>query len=177
ENLPIGDFFGIGKVTEEKMKKLGIFKGKDLKGKSILELEKIFGKHGRFYYNIVRGIDNSNVISSRLRKSVGTEETFSEDIIRKEDIISKLKELLIDLEKRIEKSNVKGKTITLKIKFSDFEQITRSNTLPHFVSNSEEILPVLLKLLKPVEIKKSIRLLGVSLSNLNTEKSDQLELF
>jgi DNA polymerase-4 len=173
EELAIGKFYGIGKVTEKKMISYGIKNGKDLKEKSIAELCKLLGKHGSYYYDILRGIDNSKVIASRQRKSVGVEETFAKDSNDKNELLTILEEILHDLVKRIEKANVKGKTITLKVKYSDFHQITRSNTLPVYIHSLEQIYPTAYDLFNGIELHKKVRLLGLSLSSLEDEAENK----
>ncbi|EDO28363.1 predicted protein, partial [Nematostella vectensis] len=125
EELPINKFFGIGKVTAAKMHNYGIFKGADLKKWTKEELEATFGKSGAQYYHIVRGIHNSQVKPNRVRKSIAAERTFTENISSEIYMIERLDKIAVELEKRMVASNTKGKTITLKIKYSDFTQQTR----------------------------------------------------
>ena len=172
EKLAIRKFHGVGKVTTEKMYQLGIFTGLDLKGKSLDFLEKHFGKSGNFYYNVVRGIHNSEVKSNRITKSVAAEHTFDINLSSEIFMIEKLDNIAVTLEKRLKKHKVAGKTITLKIKYSDFTQQTRSKTLPYFVSDKALILEVVSELLYQERMKNSVRLLGISLSNLNTEQKE-----
>ena len=170
EVLPIRKFHGVGKVTTEKMYQLGIFTGLDLKDKSLEFLEKNFGKSGSFYYNVVRGIHNSEVKSNRITKSVAAENTFDINLSSEIFMIEKLESIAQTLEKRLKKHQVAGKTITLKIKYSDFTQQTRSKTLPYFVSDKALILEIVSELLYQERMKNSVRLLGISISNLNTEQ-------
>ncbi|MEC5164525.1 DNA polymerase-4 [Flavobacterium sp. PL11] len=170
EQLAIRKFHGVGKVTTEKMYQLGIFTGLDLKSKSDEFLEKHFGKSGKFYYNVVRGIHNSPVKSDRISKSVAAEHTFDSNLSSEIYMIEKLESIAGSLEKRIKKHGVAGKTITLKIKYSDFTQQTRSKTLPYFVSDKILILSIVSELLYQERMKDSVRLLGISLSNLNTDE-------
>jgi len=172
EELPVNKFYGVGKVTAAKMYNLGIFVGNDLKKKSLEELTNFFGKSGTHYYNIVRGIHNSPVKPNRIRKSVGAERTFFENISSEIFMIEKLDNIADEIEKRMLKANTKGKTITLKIKFSDFTQQTRSKTIHHFISKKSEFFPIVKELLYQEKLKNSVRLLGLSFSNLNTEKKD-----
>ena len=172
EKLAIRKFHGVGKVTTEKMYQLGIFTGLDLKSKSLDFLEKHFGKSGNFYYNVVRGIHNSEVKSNRITKSVAAEHTFDINLSSEIFMIEKLDNIAVTLEKRLKKHKVAGKTITLKIKYSDFTQQTRSKTLPYFVSDKALILEVVSELLYQERMKNSVRLLGISLSNLNTEQKE-----
>ena len=170
EELPIRKFHGVGKVTTEKMYQLGIFTGVELKSKSLEFLEKHFGKSGNFYYNVVRGIHNSLVKSSRITKSVAAEHTFDVNLSSEVFMMEKLDSIAIALEKRLKKHNLAGKTVTLKIKYSDFTQQTRSKTLSYFIADKTLILEVVKDLLYQERMKDSVRLLGISLNNLNTEQ-------
>ncbi|MFV8359029.1 DNA polymerase IV [Flavobacterium sp. LS1P3] len=170
EELPIRKFHGVGKVTTEKMYQLGIFTGVELKNKTLEFLEKHFGKSGNFYYNVVRGIHNSEVKSNRITKSVAAEHTFDVNLSSEIFMIEKLEIIAAALEKRLKRYNVAGKTITLKIKYSDFTQQTRSKTLPYFISDKGLILEIVKGLLYQERMKDSVRLLGISVSNLNTEE-------
>jgi DNA polymerase-4 len=169
EQLPIQKFYGVGKVTTEKMFQLGIFTGLDLKSKSVEFLEKHFGKSGSFYYNVVRGVHNSEVKSDRITKSVAAEHTFDSNLSSEIFMVEKLEKIAYELERRLKKHNIAGKTITLKIKYSDFTQQTRSKTMPYFISDKALILETVKELLYQEKMKDSVRLLGISLSNLNTE--------
>ncbi len=174
ENLPIQKFYGIGKVTAAKMHNLGIFTGMDLKQKDETYLSQHFGKSGSHYYNIVRGINNSPVNPVRIAKSIAAEHTFSTNLTSEIYMLEKLEQIASELDKRISKSKRTGKTITLKIKYSDFSQQTRSKTLPYFIKDKMIILETVKELLYKEKIKNSVRLLGISLSNLNTEtKKDE----
>ncbi|PJJ10347.1 DNA polymerase-4 [Flavobacterium sp. 1] len=169
EQLPIQKFYGVGKVTAEKMFQLGIFTGMDLKLKSVEFLEKHFGKSGGFYYNVVRGIHNSEVKSNRITKSVAAEHTFDINLSSEIFMIEKLEKIAQELERRLKKHQISGKTITLKIKYSDFTQQTRSKTMPYFIADKSLIFETAKELLYQERMKDSVRLLGISLSNLNTE--------
>ncbi|MFV5696805.1 DNA polymerase IV [Flavobacterium sp. ZT3R17] len=170
EELPIRKFHGVGKVTTEKMYQLGIFTGVELKSKSLEFLEKHFGKSGSFYYHVVRGIHNSEVKSNRITKSVAAEHTFDVNLSSEIYMLEQLETIAGALERRLKKYNVAGKTITLKIKYSDFTQQTRSKTLPYFISDKALIVEIVKELLYQERMKDSVRLLGISLSNLNTEE-------
>ena len=170
EELPVNKFYGVGKVTASKMYNLGIFKGKDLKKKPLEELVKSFGKSGTHYYNIVRGIHNSAVKPNRIRKSIAAERTFSENLSSEIFMIERLDKIADELEKRMKKTDTKGKTITLKIKYSDFTQQTRSKTKTNFMQTKKEFFPVVKELLYQDKLVNSVRLLGVSFGNLNTEE-------
>lgn len=170
EELPIRKFYGVGKVTTEKMYQLGIFTGLELKSKSVEFLEKHFGKSGNFYYNVVRGIHNSEVKSDRITKSVAAEHTFEVNLSSEIFMMEQLDNIASALIRRLKKHNIAGKTITLKIKYSDFIQQTRSKTLPYFIADKGLILETVKELLYQERMKDSVRLLGISLSNLNTEQ-------
>lgn len=169
EELPIRKFYGVGKVTTEKMYQLGIFTGLDLKNKSIEFLEEHFGKSGIYYYYVVRGIHNSEVKPHRIAKSVGAEHTFDENLSSEIFMADKLESIAETLERRLQRYDIAGKTVTLKIKYSDFNQQTRSKTLPYFISHRALIFETAKELLYQERMKESVRLLGISLSNLNTE--------
>jgi len=175
EQLDIKKFYGVGKVTQKKMYRLGIYTGKDLKAKSIEYLSEQFGKSGRYYYHVVRGRHNSTVSPKRTRKSLAAERTFNENITSEIFMIERLTDIAKEVEKRLLKSKVAGKTITLKIKYSDFTLQTRSKTLPFFISSKDMILETVKELLFQSQMKDSVRLLGISLSNLNTEKGKPKE--
>lgn len=128
EQLKIEKFFGVGKVTAQKMHKRGIFTGADLKTKSLDELNRWFGKSGKYYFNVVRGVDNRSVNPNRIRKSLGAERTYSIDITNKIGLIENLNGIVEVLIKRMEKSDSSGKTLTIKAKYANFKQITRSKT-------------------------------------------------
>ena len=172
DNLPINQFYGVGKVTASKMYNLGIFTGNDLKQKSLEELANLFGKSGAHYYSIVRGIHNSEVKTDRIRKSVGAETTFFENISSEIFMIQKLEKIADELEKRLKKIDTKGKTVTLKIKYSDFTLQTRSKTIDEFIQQKKEFFPIVKELLYQEKLKNSVRLLGISFANLNTEKKN-----
>ncbi len=172
EDLEIRKFYGVGKVTAEKMYKVGIFTGKDLKTKSLEFLDKKFGKSGGYFYNVVRGIHHSEVKPHRIPKSVGAERTFSENLSSEIFMLERLEHIAIELERRLKKSKIAGKTITLKIKYSDFSLQTRSKTLPYFISDSNLLLETAKNLLYQDSLENSVRLLGLSLANLNTEKKE-----
>ncbi|WP_082632122.1 DNA polymerase IV [Algoriphagus resistens] len=172
EKLPIKKFFGIGKVTAEKMGSLGIHNGKDLKQFSLQYLTRKFGKSGIHYFNIVRGIHSSEVQPHRIRKSLSAENTFASDLMANEDLLAALKHICDELVRRIKKSGIKGRTVTLKIKFSDFTQQTRSKTQEQY-PHEEHIWEIAQELLAQEPFEKSIRLLGLGISNLNIVEEHQ----
>lgn len=174
EQLSVNKFYGVGKVTAAKMHNLGIFTGLDLKGKPLEELSKLFGKSGLHYYNIVRGIHNSKVKPNRVRKSIAAETTFNENLSSEVFMLERLEQIANELERRMQKSNTKGKTVTLKIKYSDFTQQTRSKTINHYIQQKKDFYPIIKELLYQESLKNSVRLLGISFSNLDTEKKDPI---
>lgn len=176
EKLDIKKFYGVGKVTAEKMYQLGIFTGYDLKQKTLEYLEKHFGNSGFHYYQICRGIHNSAVKPNRKIKSVGAERTFGENLSSEIFMEERLQSIAKELEKRLQKSRISGKTITLKIKYSDFTLQTRSKTLPYFVSDKNIILDVAKDLLYQERLRNSVRLLGISIHNLNNEEKTKTDL-
>ena len=167
ETLDVKKFYGVGKVTKEKMYRLGIFTGKDLKSKSIEFLEEHFGKSGGYYYNVVRGIHNSKVKPTRTQKSLAAEHTFSENISSEIFMLERLEEIAAEVESRLKKKKLAGKTVTLKIKYRDFTLQTRSKTLPLYISSKELIMDVVKELLFQEKMYESVRLLGISISHLN----------
>ncbi|MBD3724313.1 MAG: DNA polymerase IV, partial [Flavobacteriaceae bacterium] len=176
EKLDVKKFYGVGKVTAEKMYQLGIFTGYDLKQKPLEFLEKHFSNSGQYYYQICRGIHKSQVKPNRTLKSVGAERTFFENLTSEVFLEEKIISIANELEKRLQKSKVAGKTITLKLKYSDFTLQTRSKTLPYFIADKNLIIDVGKELLYQERLKNSVRLLGLSLHNLNTESKKEKEL-
>jgi DNA polymerase IV len=186
EKLVVEKFHGVGKVTADKMRKMGIFTGFDLKKLSEGELVQNFGKNGRFYYKIVRGIDDRLVTPDRETKSVGAEDTFPYDLVKIEDMEAELDKLALIVFNRLGKNNLKGRTITLKIKYSDFRQITRNRSFDIPTGELEIISLTAKQLLTATNPEDArIRLLGISLSNFGeiapkqkSEKNiEQLKLF
>ena len=175
EDLPIEKFFGIGKVTAAKMYNLGIFNGKDLKEKDEAFLTTHFKKSGSHYYNLVRGNFYSKVKPNRERKSVAAEHTFIKNLTSEIFMLEKLEKISKELEQRLEKSKVSGKTITLKIKYSDFKTQTRSKTLPYFVKEKAVLFETVKELLFQEKVMNSVRLLGISVTNLNIHSKKKPE--
>ena len=174
EQLEIRKFFGVGKVTEKKMHALSIYTGADLKALSLLELQTHFGKSGSYYYNIARGVDDRAVRSHRIRKSVGSETTFHDNVLDKKEIWNKLKSLAERIEQILDKKQLSARTVTLKVKYSDFQLITRSHTLYQVVETQFQVLEVLPDLLKKTEVgERPIRLIGISVSNLQPSGLNQ----
>ncbi|WP_226390365.1 DNA polymerase IV [Penaeicola halotolerans] len=173
EKLPIEKFFGIGKVTAEKMQEIGIHTGAELKERSLQELTRRFGKSGLHYYNIVRGVHLSAVKPNRIRKSISAENTFANDLSEPEEIQEALHKIVDELLRRIEKTAITGRTLTLKIKYADFELHTRSKSLERYILK-EEIYPMTIELLHQESLAKPVRLFGIGLSNLNlTDPADE----
>jgi DNA polymerase-4 len=173
EVLDIRKFHGIGKVTADKMYRQGIYTGADLKARSLEDLSSRFGKSGQYYYNVVRGIHSSEVKPVRIAKSVGAERTFTKNLSSEVYMEERLEEIVKALQKRMGKKKVAGKTVTLKIKYSDFVVQTRSKTLPFYISDPSLILEEAKKLLYQETLQESVRLLGLSLSNFKSEKKQE----
>ncbi len=173
--LPIKKFFGVGKVTAEKMNKLGIQTGADLQRYTRPELVRIFGKSGAYYYHICRGIDNRPVKADRITKSVSAENTFSEDLTELEPMLAAIASISESVSKRLKKAGLKGKTVTVKIKDHEFKLNTRSRTVEEFLEESEDIYAVASQLLSENPPEEPIRLLGVGVSNLNVRESKSIK--
>ncbi|WP_421829337.1 DNA polymerase IV [Larkinella sp.] len=172
ETLTVGQFHGIGRVTAAKLNQLGIFTGWDLRQQSEAFLKQHFGKAGSYYYTIARAIDNRPVTPDRLRKSIGSETTFDRDLTAEADLLAGLQPLLDSVWRLCERIQVVGRTVTLKVKFADFEQITRSRTTLGPVSQKTFLDRIGVELLTSLfPLSKGVRLLGISLSNLDA--SDQ----
>ncbi len=175
--LPIEKFHGIGKVTAQKMKKLGIHTGAELKTWSEIDLVRRFGKVGRHYYRIVRADDQREVNPNRIRKSIGAERTFREDLVRLEDMKEKLTHIAGVVFDYMKKSDNFGRTVTVKIKSSDFVISTRSKSFAIEVTELDDLVAIAHELLESNQddIDK-VRLLGVSVSNLQKEQTEGIQL-
>ena len=170
ETLPVGKFHGVGPATMEKMNRLGIHTGLDLRARSLDFLQERFGKSGQFYYWIARGIDERPVCPDRIRKSVGAENTFFDDLTEFGAMREALAPILDKLWRHCEASDIRGRTVTLKVKYADFQIITRSRTLAAPVASRAELECTSLDLLASLmPTAKGIRLLGVTLSGLGNE--------
>jgi DNA polymerase-4 len=168
EQLPIEKFHGIGKVTAKKMNLQMIFKGSDLIKLERSELVRRYGKAGRHYHDIVTANDNREVKTDRLRKSIGAENTFSNDLFDEAEVSEALRQIHETLSRRIDKTGRKGRTITLKIKYHDFTLKTRSKSLDYYTNDSTVIWTVVNELLRqPEYLEKEVRLLGITLSQLD----------
>ncbi|MCW5923935.1 MAG: DNA polymerase IV [Saprospiraceae bacterium] len=178
EKLPIEKFHGIGKSTAAKMHRMGIHNGYDLKQHSLLELARRFGKAGRFYHNIVRGIDERPVRSQGVRKSISTEHTFATDLDTTAEMMERLTTIAEALQQRIEHADNPGRTLTLKVKYADFHTVTRSKTLEHDIATAPEMLQWAASLLADTEaLTRKVRLLGLGVSNLRREHEQQQAYF
>ncbi len=176
ENLLIRKFFGVGKVTEKKMLKLGIKTGADLKLKSKEFLIRNFGKSGLFYFDVVRGIDNRPVQARGGRKSIGRETTLQIDISDEEQMLNVLSKISEQVEKDLKRSKMKGRTVTLKVRYADFKSVTRSKSLPKKIDDAKTMMENVKELLKTTEAKtKKVRLLGITLTNFFGELVPQIE--
>lgn len=173
EKLPVTKFFGVGRVTAARMEKLGIRTGQDLKQWSEVDLVQEFGKAGISYYHFARGIDDREVESERVRKSLGAEETFLDDLSEMVDILGALDQIAREVHRRAEKRKFLAKTVTLKIKYADFTLITRSKTVNYFVNSYEKLFELGKELLLQVEDyqEKKIRLLGLTLKKPDAEEA------
>lgn len=174
--LPIERFYGIGPVTAEKMRTLGVRNGADLRGWSETDLVKTFGKSGFYYYQIARGIDDRPVEANRIRKSVGAEESFAEDLVDIPSMMNALREIAETLEKRMTGCSAAGRTLTLKVKYADYVSVTRSRTFAASIWRAEEMLPVAAELLQLTEAEnRHARLLGLAISQLDGEKDTECQ--
>ena len=174
ETLRIEQFFGIGKITAQKLHELGIYTGADLKKIDESQLIQWFGKAGSVYYKNARAIDLREVTPNRIRKSVGAEDTFEADLSSQAELTEALEKVAERVWERIEAKDFRGRTITLKIKYNDFEIISRSKTLLSLVSDYHLFWEVSQELLKQVDLsKKKIRLMGLTISNIDEERKNK----
>lgn len=173
ETLPVRKFHGVGPATTKKMKQFGIKTGLDLRAKTLAFLQQHFGKAGSYYYWAARGIDDRPVRADRIRKSVGAENTFPADLFTYEAARDQLREIIDKVWEYCERSETRGRTVTLKVKFANFRQITRSRTGQAPIETRSELEQLGNALLEPVfPVTKGIRLLGVSLSSLAAEEAN-----
>ncbi len=182
ENLAIGRFYGVGKVTQRKMNAAGIKTGGDLKKRSISELQQLFGNSAEYYYDISRGIDERPVSNNRVRKSLGAETTFQQDIFDVTEMIKHLSVMVDDVLVSLSSRELLAYTLTVKVKYADFTQITRRHTSDSVLSVHSRVVELIPVLLAKTEVdKRSVRLLGVSFSNLVSCEdyidNGQLQLF
>ncbi|WP_027449539.1 DNA polymerase IV [Xylanibacter brevis] len=168
-HLKVEKIWGVGQKTAEKMHRMGIFTGLDLRNMALERLTHEFGKMGHVFYDFARGIDNRPVVSEWERKSVSCEHTFEADISRNADVTIHLYHTVLELVRRIEKNDFEGRTLTLKVKFLDFQQITRSITADHTLRTKDEILPLAKQLMQGVNFHSHpIRLIGLGVSKPGT---------
>lgn len=182
DRLAIGKFYGIGKATEARMQHLGIYNGYDLRQHGLDFLVQHFGKAGHYYYAIARGEDQREVVSTRVRKSLGSENTFNEDLTDTAAMLHYLELMATDLVQDLKQKNLTAMTLTVKVKYHNFQQVTRSLTLDDPVTSDAQVLPILPYLLNKTDADTiPVRLLGVSFSSLMPLQSEddiqQLNLF
>ena len=175
--LPIGQFYGVGKVTEKKMQQLGIQMGKDLKEKSLEFLKQHFKNSASYFYNVARGIDDRPVKGIRSpRKSLSNETTFAHDIDDIKELKGYLRQLAEEVAEDLQHQQLKGKTVTLKVKYDNFEQVTRSQTFQQAVNDEKQIYRICKNLLMNTDAGlRKVRLLGVGLSSFNHQASGQMQ--
>jgi DNA polymerase-4 len=177
-NLSIESFWGVGKVTAQKMHTLGIHRGKELQQCTLEMLTRHFGKAGQLYYQFARGIDLRPVQPERIRKSVGCEHTLDKDITKPSSVIIELYHVATELTERLKRNEFSGNTLTLKIKFYDFKQITRSLTQGKELHDLKDILPLAKQLLKEVDYSiRPIRLIGLTVSNPKEEQEEKHDMW
>jgi DNA polymerase IV len=165
ENLPVGKFHGIGPATSARMNSLGIHTGIDMRNQSLEFMQAHFGKAGTYYYWISRGVDDREVRANRIRKSVGAENTFPNDLTDFEAMFSELLPLIDKVWRHCEEKGTRGRTVTLKVKFADFELISRSRTMAGTVGSRSELESASAELLRALfPMTKAVRLLGISIS-------------
>jgi DNA polymerase IV len=173
EDLPVGKFHGVGPATTAKMNGLGIYTGRDLRAQTLPYLQKHFGKFGSYYYSIARGIDDRPVRADRVRKSVGAENTFAQDLVALDAMREALQPIIDKVWRYCEGSGIRGRTLTLKVKYADFELITRSRSTPKPIDSRLDIEQISIDLLTRLfPVAKGVRLLGVSLSALGTDQPE-----
>jgi DNA polymerase-4 len=178
EALPVRKFHGVGPATAKKMERLGIATGLDLRAKTLAFLQQHFGKAGSYYYWAARGVDERPVRADRIRKSVGAENTFPADLFTHEAARDALREIVDKVWEYCERSGSRGRTVTLKVKFANFRQITRSRTGQMQIVTRSELEQLANALLEPLfPVAKGVRLLGISLSSLVAEEAEQEQEF
>ena len=166
DRLKVERFWGVGEKTAKKMHSLGVFNGKQLREVPLQKLTRVFGKMGKVFYDFSRGIDNRPVVTEWVRKSVGCERTYAEDLTSFDEMKSALTPLATDLVKRLEKSRFLGRSLVLKVKYSDFRQTTHSHTGSTPLTDFNEILSLAINLLSEVNMAdRSVRLLGLSVTS------------
>ena len=179
EMLPVGKFHGIGPATGARMNSHGLYTGLDMRNQTMEFMRANFGKAGAYYYWISRGVDEREVLANRIRKSVGAENTFSSDLTEFARMVIELQPLIDKVWRHCEEKGLRGRTVTLKVKFNDLEIITRSRSVPASVSSRSDLESLSVELLQnEMPLPKAVRLLGVSLSALQggVEAEPQLDL-
>jgi len=180
EQLPIDRFYGVGKVTVQKMYENQIFTGYDLKQRSEGELVRLFGKQGHSLYLYARGIDKREVEPNHITKSISSETTFLQDKSEQTLLTVELYHLAKEVAERMKKENFYGRTLTIKVKYADFQIITRSKTLSQKMTNFQQFWPIAREMMKQIDWEKPVRLLGFGISHAGgetqTKKYTQLEL-
>ncbi len=177
--VPVRKFFGVGKVTEERLRQLGVRTGEDLRRLGVEELANVFSDRGRAFYNLVRGIDPRPVEPERVRRSIGKETTFQVDMDDTAKMARILEDLAQSVEQNLKQRALRGRVVVLKVKFSNFRQITRRMTTAAPVQTAAEMDVYLHRLLEQVDLQAKVRLLGVTVQDLQDETmgSVQLTLF
>ena len=171
DRLPVEDFWGVGPVTAGKMHAMGIYNGLQLRACSLGLLTRTFGKAGAVYYDFARGIDLRPVEAERVRKSIGCEHTLEKDVSAQSSVIIELYHVAVELVERLQQKSFRGNTLTLKVRFHDFVQVTRSSTRAQELVTLDTILPLAKELLKQVDYAhRPIRLIGLSVSNPKEDK-------
>jgi len=177
EDLPVGKFHGIGPATSAKMMALGLHTGLDIRNQTLEFMQANFGKAGAYYYWISRGVDDREVRPDRVRKSVGAENTFSMDLTEFDAMVAELQPLIDKVWQYCDERGSRGRTVTLKVKFNDFEIITRSRSVPVAVSSRSDLERLAVALLQnEMPPPRPVRLLGVSLSSLQGEDEAEPQL-
>jgi DNA polymerase IV len=177
EPLPVGKFHGIGPATSAKMNALGLYTGLDMRNQSLEFMQTNFGKAGSYYYWISRGVDEREVRANRIRKSVGAENTFSIDLTEFDAMVAELQPLIDRVWRHCADKGSRDRSVTLKVKFNDFEIITRSRSVPAAVSSRDDLERLSISLLKnEMPLAKPVRLLGVSLSSLLGDEQEEPQL-
>jgi DNA polymerase-4 len=173
ETLPVGKFHGIGPATSARMNSLGLHTGLDMRNQTLEFMQAHFGKAGAYYYWISRGIDDREVRANRIRKSVGAENTFSNDLTEFDAMVAELQPLIDKVWRHCDDKGSRGRTVTLKVKFNDFEIITRSRSVPVAVSSRSDLERLSIALLQnEIPLPKPVRLLSVSLSSLQGDEDE-----
>ena len=171
DQLDVQRIWGVGKKTAEHLHRMGVFTGSDLRRLSLQHLTQEFGKMGRVFYDFARGIDNRPVVSEWERKSVSCERTFAKDLNEPSAVTINLYHTVSELVQRITRNQFEGHTLTLKVKFNDFQQITRSTTVNQALRTKEQILPLAKRLMNDVDYRQHpIRLIGLGVSGHHDEQ-------